>query len=52
MKLCERYYHDCFGEPYEQCLQCRVKDNIPWPENPLLMTEEQFKRWKEKQGEL
>lgn len=34
MAKCERPYHDAYGE--DGCLQCSVREGMPWDNNPFL----------------
>lgn len=47
-RKCTRHWHDSFGENYDDCNQCWIRDNGPHDENPWLMTPEQLKKWFEK----
>lgn len=46
MKTCNQNWHDAFGKNYEDCSQCFVRDNGPWPDNPLLQASLKIeKKW-------
>lgn len=47
-KKCTREWHDAYGDDYDKCQQCFIRDNGPWEENPWLMKPDELEKWLKK----